>query len=225
MQSYLDFSIIAVIIVTVVILLFILISFLINSLRASSIEKGLHSTISQLEIKISELATENEKIKTLNDSLERRVKSSERSLQYVTDTLQDLIDKQRKMDSSFDSLSNKIELQKKEFEEKSVDNQPLVLAKRLLSEGMNISDVIERTGLPSYEVEMLAKVHKLDNSSTPKSIEEQVRSQTEKFISSPSVNLTEPKAMQSAPKTAHVASLKARDAYGIGTKSVLRRQR
>lgn len=225
MQSYLDFSIIAVIVVTVVILLFILISFLINSHRASSIEKGLHSTISQLEIKISELATENEKIKTLNDSLERRVKSSERSLQYVTDTLQDLIDKQRKMDSSFDSLSNKIELQKKEFEEKSVDNQPLVLAKRLLSEGMNISDVIERTGLPSYEVEMLAKVHKLDNSSTPKSIEEQVRSQTEKFISSPSVNLTEPKVMQSAPKTAHVASLKARDAYGIGTKSVLRRQR
>lgn len=225
MQSYLDVSIIAVIIVTVVILLFILISFLINSHRSSAIEKNLLRVISQQEIKISELVSENEKIKNLNDALDRRVKTSERSLQYVTDTLQDLIDKQRKIDSSFDSLSNKIELQKKEFEEKSVDNQPIVLAKRLLSEGMSIADVIDRTNLPSYEVEMLAKVHKLDSSSSPKSIEDQVRAQTEKFISSPSVNADESKVTQSAPKTAHVASLKARDAYGIGSKSILRRQR
>lgn len=225
MQSYLDVSIIAVIIVTVVILLFILISFLINSHRSSAIEKNLLSVISQQEIKISELVSENEKIKNLNDALDRRVKTSERSLQYVTDTLQDLIDKQRKIDSSFDSLSNKIELQKKEFEEKSVDNQPIVLAKRLLSEGLSISEVIDRTNLPSYEVEMLAKVHKLDSSSSPKSIEEKVRAQTEKFISSPSVNADESKVTKSAPKTAHVASLKARDAYGIGSKSILRRQR
>lgn len=225
MQSYLDVSIIAVIIVTVVILLFILISFLINSHRSSAIEKNLLHVISQQEIKISELVSENEKIKNLNDALDRRVKTSERSLQYVTDTLQDLIDKQRKIDSSFDSLSNKIELQKKEFEEKSVDNQPIVLAKRLLSEGLSISEVIDRTNLPSYEVEMLAKVHKLDSSSSPKSIEDQVRAQTEKFISSPSVNADESKVTKSAPKTAHVASLKARDAYGIGSKSILRRQR
>lgn len=225
MQSYLDVSIIAVIIVTVVILLFILISFLINSHRSSAIEKNLLSVISQQEIKISELVSENEKIKNLNDALDRRVKTSERSLQYVTDTLQDLIDKQRKIDSSFDSLSNKIELQKKEFEEKSVDNQPIVLAKRLLSEGLSISEVIDRTNLPSYEVEMLAKVHKLDSSSSPKSIEEKVRAQTEKFINMPSAKADEQTVAKSAPKTAHVASLKARDAYGIGSKSILRRQR
>ena len=219
MQSYLDVSIIAVIIVTVVILLFILISFLINSHRASAVEKNLLRVISQQEVKITELVSENEKIKNINDSLERRIKSSERSLQYVTDTLQDLIDKQRKIDSSFDSLTNKIELQKKEFEEKSVDNQPIVLAKRLLSE------VIDRTNLPSYEVEMLAKVHKLDKSTSPMSIEDQVRAQTEKFISTPSVKVDEPIVAKSAPKTAHVASLKARDAYGIGSKSILRRQR
>ena len=225
MQSYLDVSIIAVIIVTVVILLFILISFLINSHRASAVEKNLLRVISQQEVKITELVSENEKIKNINDSLERRIKSSERSLQYVTDTLQDLIDKQRKIDSSFDSLTNKIELQKKEFEEKSVDNQPIVLAKRLLSEGLSISEVIDRTNLPSYEVEMLAKVHKLDKSTSPMSIEDQVRAQTEKFISTPSVNVDEPIVAKRAPKTAHVASLKARDAYGIGSKSILRRQR
>ena len=225
MQSYLDVSIIAVIIVTVVILLFILISFLINSHRASAVEKNLLRVISQQEVKITELVSENEKIKNINDSLERRIKSSERSLQYVTDTLQDLIDKQRKIDSSFDSLTNKIELQKKEFEEKSVDNQPIVLAKRLLSEGLSISEVIDRTNLPSYEVEMLAKVHKLDKSTSPMSIEDQVRAKTEKFISTPSVKVDEPIVAKSAPKTAHVASLKARDAYGIGSKSILRRQR
>lgn len=225
MQSYLDVSIIAVIIVTVVILLFILISFLINSHRASAVEKNLLRVISQQEVKITELVSENEKIKNINDSLERRIKSSERSLQYVTDTLQDLIDKQRKIDSSFDSLTNKIELQKKEFEEKSVDNQPIVLAKRLLSEGLSISEVIDRTNLPSYEVEMLAKVHKLDKSTSPMSIEDQVRAQTEKFISTPSVKVDEPIVAKSAPNTAHVASLKARDAYGIGSKSILRRQR
>ena len=120
----------------------------------------------------------------------------------------------------------------------SVENQPIILAKRLLSEGMSIDEVIAKTNLPSYEVSMLAKVHNLQ--ARPKSIEEQAHQMTEQYQSA-QVNTTsaveDPLAQaveqneetqafaRKMQPTHHVANLKARDAYGIGSKSILRRPR
>lgn len=102
---------------------------------------------------------------------------------------------------------------------------------------MSINEVIARTSLPSYEVEMLAKVHNLQapppsvvasglntapaqSADTPRSIEDEVNAQRAKFINTAlNEQGTNPRA------THHVASMKARDAYGIGTRSALRRPR
>ena len=238
MQSYLDVSMMVVIGAVVVLLIFILISFIISSHRSSVLEKensALRKSLDQALKALNEQVTKQEE-QVL--ALDRKSKSYDKQLNYVTQTLEDLIDKQRSIDTSFDNLQVKVEQTKKEFENNSVENQPIILAKRLLSEGMSIDEVIAKTNLPSYEVSMLAKVHNLQ--ARPKTIEEQAHQMTEQYQSA-QVNTnsevqdplaqgveeneeTQAFARKMQP-THHVANLKARDAYGIGSKSILRRPR
>ncbi|MGN0915998.1 MAG: hypothetical protein ACI4NE_06570 [Succinivibrio sp.] len=220
MQSYLDVSMLIVIGTAVVLLLFILISFILLSRRNSYLENLLVSLRTDYDKKVALLDETKKQLDTLNDSYERRMKASERSLHYVSDTLQDLIDKQRRMDTSFDDLTSKIERQKKEFENNSVENQPIILAKRLLSEGYSVAEVVDKTSLPSYEVEMLSKVHKLSSairtpSEPARSVEEEARLKTEEFTSSKSADNSMTVASGAARSVHHVASQKAREAYGI----------
>ncbi|MGN1281472.1 MAG: hypothetical protein ACI4UM_06170 [Succinivibrio sp.] len=217
---------IIVIATAVVLLLFIMISFILNSRRISRLEKENSALKSALEQSVKALNELSSKQSVLDDSFERRIKVCESSGEYLTSKLQDVLDRQRDINSSFDHINVKLEQQKKEFETKSVENQPIVLAKRLLSEGMSISDVVSKTSLPSYEVEMLAKVHNL-SAKVPepkRSVEDEVNAQREAFeqmaaIRQNSVQNNLPQS--SAPH--HIASMKARDAYGMGARTPLRR--
>mgnify|MGYP003442368166 FL=1 len=106
---------------------------------------------------------------------------------------------------------------------------------------MSINEVIARTSLPSYEVEMLAKVHNLQSpppsvvasglntaptqsADTSRSIEDEVNAQRAKFAQQ-TINTALNEQGTNPRATHHVASMKARDAYGIGTRSALRRPR
>lgn len=229
MQSYLDVSLMVVIGTAIVLLLFILISFIITSHRCSNLEKentALKASLEDLSKNFTEQAL---KSNTAIENLERKVKASDMSLQYLTDAQQNLVDKQKVIDHSFDNLSVKIEQQKKEIQNNSVENQPIILAKRLLAEGLSINEVIAKTNLPSYEVEMLAKVHNLSNKA--RSVEEEVKAQAAVFANPTSIsqaveqNAQEPVQKTMTQPTHHVANNKARDAYGIGSKSSLRRLR
>ena len=156
MQSYLDVSMMVVIGAVVVLLIFILISFIISSHRSSVLEKENSALRKSLEQALKALNEQVTKQEEQVLALDRKSKSYDKQLNYVTQTLEDLIDKQRSIDTSFDNLQVKVEQTKKEFENNSVENQPIILAKRLLSEGMSIDEVIAKTNLPSYEVSMLA---------------------------------------------------------------------
>lgn len=240
MHSYLDMSMMIVISTAVVLLLFILISFILTSHRCSVLEREnakLKATTEEALKALNELTAKHEE---QLESFERKAKVSESSIQYLTGKLQDITDKQKDINSHFDNINVKLEQQKKEFENNSVENQPIILAKRLLAQGMSINEVIARTSLPSYEVEMLAKVHNLsapapsvapsnldsaptEASRNTRSIEDEVNAQRAKFSQQANNALNE-QTPTSRP-THHVASMKARDAYGIGTRSALRRPR
>ncbi len=237
MQSYLDVSLIIAISIAVVLLLLILVSFIITSRRINSIEKentSLKTSLAEALKKVEELSTKNAEA---IDGLERKAKASDMSLKYLTTSQQEIVDKQKVINNSFDNLSVKVEQQKKEIQNNSVENQPIILAKRLLAEGMSIEQVIAKTSLPQYEVEMLAKVHNLSakvaaaekaSEQKEKSLEgketlkEAVRKAPPKEEAAPS----KPAAVKAAaPKAPHVASMKAREAYGMGAKTSLRRPR
>ena len=230
MQSYLDLSMMIVAGAVVLLLLFILSSFIILSKRASSLEVQNQALKKLLEENKNKLMIFEDKCKDNLEAIDRKTKNYDRQLNYVTQTLDELIDKQKSMDSSFDNLNVKVEQTKKEFENNSVENQPIILAKRLLAQGMSIDEVIEKTNLPNYEVSMLAKVHNLQ-AKNEVSIEEQAHKLTDEFTKNSSdlalsdLNTSNPSVNSAAiapKKHAAVASLKARDAYGI-SKSILRR--
>lgn len=240
MHSYLDMSMMIVISTAVVLLLFILISFILTSHRCSVLEKENAKLKATTEEALKALKELTDKHEEQLETFERKSKVSESSIQYLTGKLQDITDKQKDINSHFDNINVKLEQQKKEFENNSVENQPIILAKRLLAQGMSINEVIARTSLPSYEVEMLAKVHNLsapapsvapsdqnsapaDSSRNTRSIEDEVNAQRAKFSQQANNALNE--QTQEPRPTHHVASMKARDAYGIGTRSALRRPR
>lgn len=242
MHSYLDMSMMIVIGTAVLLLLFILISFILSSHRCSVLEKEHARFKADTEEIIKSLKELNDRYAAQLENIERKSKVSETSIQYLTGKLQDITDRQNDIRSNFDNINVKLEQQKKEFENNSVENQPIILAKRLLAQGMSINEVIARTSLPSYEVEMLAKVHNLSASavsaatsdintvsSAPaskqtRSVEDEVNAQRAAFNQQMGNNAFN--TQTSSPRPAHhVASMKARDAYGMGTRSALRRQR
>ena len=228
MQSYLDVSMTIVIATAVVLLVFILVSFILVSRRCSVIEKENSKLKADLEKALKELTSKVDAQTPMVESAEKKSKVFESSLQYLTDKLQDLVDNQKNINSSFDNLSVKVEQQKKEFENNSVENQPIILAKRLLAQGMSVSEVVAKTNMPNYEVEMLAKVHNLSN--IAQKADESVAA-TAPVETSPVQEMVASQIATAsvAPKrtapTHHIASMKARDAYGMGTKSALRRPR
>ncbi len=243
MQSYLDVSLILVMAVAVFLLTLMLIFFLTLSKRIKKLTGENQKLKSALDKEIIESKTRSEDYQRSVDNLERKLRASDISLQYLSSSQQDLVDRQKVINSSFDNLSVKVEQQKKEIEDKSTENQPIIVAKRYLAEGLSIEDVVKKTGMPQYEVEMLAKVHrlteKLEKNELPKSEGATKIESTEntRIIETPEPKeppvikdtvetIAEPPKVK--PKTApqtHVAGLKAREAYGIGAKSGLRRPR
>jgi chromosome segregation ATPase len=228
MQSFLDVSLIAVFGTAVLLLLFILISYLICSHRVSSLEKENAKLKEHIDATLKALSEQS--IKHTQDlaSLERKVKAANQSVQYLTDTQQDIFNRQKVLNTSFDDLQLKVEQQKKQFENNSVENQPIILAKRLLAEGMSVVEVAKKTSMPTYEVEMLAKVNnfsrksaslKLESSALDKNIDEPVKVVPSKEESPVIANA------RASLASHQVASMKARDAYGIPSKSNLRRPR
>ncbi|SFK44198.1 hypothetical protein [Succinivibrio dextrinosolvens] len=238
MQTYLDVTLIAAISTAVVLLLFILISFVITSRRCGALEKENLLLKESVDNALKSLEEQSAKYSTSIEALERKIKASDMSLQYLTSSQQDLVDKQKVINTSFDNLSVKVEQQKKEIQNNSVENQPIILAKRLLAEGMSIEEVIAKTNLPQYEVEMLAKVHNLsakvaaaEIAAKAKAAENQTPSLDKvKTAASRAPAKTAPEQpktapAQSSPAAPHVASMKAREAYGMGAKTGLRRPR
>ncbi len=238
MQTYLDVTLIAAISTAVVLLLFILISFVITSRRCGALEKENLLLKESVDNALKSLEEQSAKYSTSIEALERKIKASDMSLQYLTSSQQDLVDKQKVINTSFDNLSVKVEQQKKEIQNNSVENQPIILAKRLLAEGMSIEEVIAKTNLPQYEVEMLAKVHNLsakvaaaEIAAKAKAAENQTPSLDKvKAAASQAPAKTAPEqpktaTAQSSPAAPHVASMKAREAYGMGAKTGLRRPR
>ena len=236
MQSYLDVTLIAAISTAVVLLLFILISFVITSRRCGALEKENLLLKESVDNALKSLEEQSAKYSTSIEALERKIKASDMSLQYLTSSQQDIVDKQKVINTSFDNLSVKVEQQKKEIQNNSVENQPIILAKRLLAEGLSVEEVIAKTNLPQYEVEMLAKVHNLsakvaaaEIAAKAKAADNQTPSldkvKTAPAASAPAAETPKTTPAQAATAAPHVASLKAREAYGMGAKTGLRRPR
>ena len=84
MQSYLDVTLIAAISTAVVLLLFILISFVITSRRCTALEKENLLLKASVDNALKFLEEQASKYTTSIEAIERKMKASDMSLQYLT---------------------------------------------------------------------------------------------------------------------------------------------
>lgn len=222
MQSFLDVSLLAVTGGALLLLVLLLVSFLILNRRCEALDKR----ITEQDAEITKL---QEQLKTANNSVEafeRRLKISDQTVAYLSDHAQRLEDSLKASGESIDSLKSEIVAMKARLDEKvkhledtRPENSPVIEARQLLREGMDPAEVASRTGLSATEVEVIAKVipkaQALRQASAVKNTVELGESDT---TVNGSNGVTE---VDAVPARHHVASLRARNAYGMS----LHRQR
>ncbi len=239
MHSYIDVSMVLIFSCVIALLALILISFILSARRAKDHEKRLD----ELEKKLSNLAELVEKIGESSGGADTRIKVLERSSQYFADHAQHFIDVQKAYDVSINSLKvetaslgkdlkelkKELLKQQQERAQAKSESQERIenLAKRerelapgeqisanqnkpksseqsareLLKQGLDEQEVISRTGLPAGEVDMISKMLQPNLDDTPElrpSLKKQSRDESKE-----------------SAKPHMVASLKARNAYGM----------
>lgn len=200
-------------------LVLLLVSFLILNRRCESLDKRL----SEQDAEITQL---KEQLQAVNDNVEafeRRLKISDQTVAYLSDHAQRLEDSIKASDESIDSFKSEIVALKARLDEKvkhledtRPENSPVIEARQLLREGMDPAEVASRTGLSATEVEVIAKVIPKAQalrqaSAAQNSVEVRESSLTVSGEASGS-GVTE---VEATPARHHVASLRARNAYGI----------
>lgn len=201
-------------------LVLLLVSFLILNRRCEALDKKL----AEQDAEITKL---KEQLKTANDSVEafeRRLKISDQTVAYLSDHAQRLEDSLKSSDESIDSLKSEIVVLKARLDEKvkhledtRPENSPVIEARQLLREGMDPAEVASRTGLSATEVEVIAKVipkaQALRQAGINVNVAKSAVSESEgNSDASGGNNVTE---VEAVPAKHHVASLRARNAYGI----------
>lgn len=230
MHSYIDVSMVLIFSCVIALLVLILVSFILSVRRARAVEKRLDT----LEARLSEISELSEKAAQAQSGYETRIKVLERTSQYFTDHAQHSEDVQKAYDVSVNSLKAQVKALDKNIKElredlektkescekvqvkpSAADEQagrkdnvihqhaPLTSeqsAREMLRQGLDEQEVVLRTGLPAGEVDMISKMLQPDLNDT----------------ALPDNSLKNARAARTSESRPHmVASLKARNAYGM----------
>lgn len=200
-----------VIVIAVVLLTLLLISFVLMSRRSGDLEKRLSALSGSLK-QLSDAFTE---IKSSVDQLTQRIKISEQSSTYLSDHAQKLDDSLEALTGKLSAVEDELSDLKAKFSRKVEDLErtrpegaPIAEARQMLRNGEQISEISKRTSLPPAEIEMIAKVA---------GIRAQNRAQGEPKPKEPIPADEQFGQSRAAPAPQkHIASLRARNAYGMG---------
>lgn len=221
MQSYLDVSMLAVIAIAVLLLTLLLISFLLCTRRLTALEQASEKQAAAGEVLRRDVAD-------LKDQVEaalQRQKVAEQSVTYLSTHAQDFDDSQEALKKDLKALSKqladleaRLNQRVQALESVRTENAPIIEARQMLRAGEDLSEIAKRTSLPRSELEMIAKVSGIKPrpaAPVPESAP---------AAPAPRGAPKEPEPAESAPAPRHIASLRARSAYGIPARPTLRRR-
>lgn len=194
-----DTGILSIIAAAVVLLILIVINFIIVARHIHALE----DETDRLESHIRVLGNSVDELTTHVQTLTRRTAAHDKSIKFLTDNTEELVDQQQEFSSQMDEMNVRQDQFKNILDQNIPENQSTLDATRLLRQGMSVDEVAEKTKLPKYEVEMLNAVHGQHDQQPIKSTRAAPASKAENVETE----------MQ---KSGHVASLRARNAYGIG---------
>lgn len=212
MQSFADLMLVSIITVAVMLLVLILVSFILTSRRINHLEvenEKLMVLVNAQNASIDELRTD---LMTLT----KRFASNDKSLRFVNQNIESIIDKQEQMQVKMQDIEQKQEQDKNLILQSLPENQSTNDAIRLLKQGMPLDEVAMRTSIPKNELEMLSAVHSINVNTAPLNADNTAQVES---------NMVKEQLSQQMPAFApqnkpvhsnHIASLRARNAYGIG---------
>lgn len=210
-----------VIAIAVVLLALLLASFILTSRRAASLERQ----VSELSSVLKQVTAGLDEIKSSVDPLAQRVKISEQSSTYLSDhaqklddTLEGLSRKISTLEGDLGDLKARFSRKVEDLEKTRPEGAPIAEARQMLRDGEDISEISRRTSLPPSEIEMIAKVARIK----PKGEDPAQAAQEPRKAPAPR---PAPAASDDPEAPRHIASLRARNAYGIGQRPGLRRTR
>lgn len=209
-----------VIAIAVVLLALLLASFILTSRRTAAAERQMQSLGSALKQASDALA----ELKASVDPLSQRIKISEQSSTYLSDhaqklddTLEELSRKVSSLEGDLGDLKARFSRKVEDLEKTRPEGAPIAEARQMLRDGEEISEISKRTLLPPSEIEMIAKVAR---------IKTKAAEAKEPPAPNPAMQETRGEAPSPAVEPVrHIASLRARNAYGIGQRPGLRRTR
>lgn len=224
MESFVDLLLISIASGAAVLLLLILVSFLLCQRR-----------IGYLEAKIDELKDanniQNNTIDSLTkelSSLNQKLSNTQKTVSYLAKNQEDIIDRQEEFKSNLVKLDVKQEEQQQQIIQNVPENQPILEATSLIKQGLSKEEVAARTNLSQTELEMLYAVTKkpfVKESTTMSQVTKEPSSSED--ISHDAVHLEMHDDLSISQRTNdhRVANFKARNAYGMGAKSLISRNR
>ncbi len=209
-----------VIAIAVVLLALLLASFILTSRRTAALERA----CAALSGKVKQASDAIAELKAATDPLSQRIKISEQSSTYLSDhaqklddTLEELSKKVSSLEGDLGDLKARFSRKVEDLEKTRPEGAPIAEARQMLRDGEEISEISKRTSLPPSEIEMIAKVARIK----PKASEAK-----ESPAPNPAMLVTRDEAPSPAVEPVrHIASLRARNAYGIGQRPGLRRTR
>lgn len=194
-------------IVSAIVLLFVLVlilgSFLLNSRRIARLE----SENEHLRSVVETQSTALDELKSNLQTLTRHFASSDKTIRFLNKSAEELIDKQEHIVKDIELLFAKLEADKKSILQSIPENHSTMDATYLIKQGLSIDEVVEKTSMPRYEVEMLYAVHGKKKERKPSRAQAKV---TDDVV----IDATK---SQKVTSTRPIASLRARNAYGIGS--------
>ena len=224
MESFVDLLLIAIASGAAVLLLLILVSFLLSQRR-----------IGYLETKIEELkdanTIQNNTIDSLTkelSSLNQKLSNTQKTVSYLAKNQEDIIDRQDEFKSNLVKLDVKQEEQQQQIIQNVPENQPILEATSLIKQGLSKEEVAARTNLSQTELEMLYAVTKKpfakESAPMPQDIKEQ---ESSKMVNNDAVHLEmhDDLSISQRSNDHRVANFKARNAYGMGAKSLISKNR
>lgn len=216
MQSFLDVSLLAVTGGALLLLVLLLASFLILNRRCESLEKR----ISDQNAEITKLSETLKISQESCEALERRVKVADQTTAYLSDHAQKLDDLIGEEHSALEDLKSELIALRARLDEKvkhlvetRPENSPVIEARQLLREGMAPAEVASRTGLSSTEIEVIAKV--IPRAQALKQAAAVTAGNVAGSAGDDGAGAVAGTEVEAEPVRHHVASLRARNAYGI----------
>lgn len=210
-----DPAVLSIVVPSVMLLVLSLISFALAMHRIHSLENELRQLRAQVNAGEEQGDNLTAALQAVEKNADKRYAVTENSLKFLNENCEGLIDQIQAVSQRVEDLHLLQEQFRNTLQQSIPASQSATDAARLLRQGLSVDEVAAQTAMPKNEVEMIGAVHAIGEAAAKAAV---VPRPTPPVPPHPSAASASTPAEVPAQKTGPVASLRARNAYGIAGK-------